>query len=55
VALKIEPERQTPVLTHRLSTVMQQLGWSDPHVLKIGGKAQRGYKRMLSKDGDPKE
>lgn len=47
VALKIETERQTPVLAHRLSTVMQQLGWSEPHVLKIGGKAQRGYKRRL--------
>jgi predicted P-loop ATPase len=47
VALKIEPERQTAVLAHRLSTVMQQLGWSEPHTLRIGGKVQRGYKRAL--------
>ncbi len=49
VALKIAPERQTAVLTHRLSTVMQQLGWSEPHTLRIGGRVQRGYKRMLPK------
>lgn len=47
VALKIEPERQTSVLTHRLATVMQQNGWSNPQVLRIGGIVQRGYKRKL--------
>jgi hypothetical protein len=46
-ALKIPEERQTPAITHRLSTVMQQLGWSNPYLLKIGGTPQRGYKRKL--------
>jgi len=45
--LSIPEERQTPAITHRLSTVMQQLGWSNPHVLRIGGTAQRGFKRPL--------
>jgi hypothetical protein len=49
VALKIPVERQTPTLTHRLSTVMQQVGWTGPFVLKIGGTAQRGYKRQIKR------
>jgi hypothetical protein len=47
-ALKIPEERQSPAITHRLATVMQQqLGWSPPHMMRIGGMAQRGYKRPL--------
>jgi hypothetical protein len=45
--LSIPPERQTPALTHRLSSVMQGLGWSEPHQMKIGGRNQRGYERPL--------
>jgi predicted P-loop ATPase len=47
VPLRIDPERQSPALSHRLSTVMQTLGWSGPLLIRIGGVPQRGYKRML--------
>jgi len=50
VALDIKLKDQTPTLTHRLATCMQQLGWSNPHVLKIGGTAQRGYKRPIKNE-----
>lgn len=49
-ALDIAAERQSPALTHRLSTVMQSLGWSEPHQMKIGGRNQRGYERSLIGD-----
>jgi hypothetical protein len=50
VALDIKVKDQTPLLTHRLSTCMQQLGWSSPRVLKIEGMAQRGYKRTIKNE-----
>ena len=47
VALDIAKERQSAAVTHRLSTVMQRLGWSHPHMIRIAGDAQRGFKRPL--------
>lgn len=47
VALGIAPASQSAAITHRLSTVMQLLGWSEPKQMKIGGRNQRGYERPL--------
>lgn len=46
----VPPERQTPELQKRLGVAMRDNGWDGPDVMKIGGRAVRGYERAASRD-----
>jgi Virulence-associated protein E len=52
--LMLEPNRQQQFHAKRLATVMRQLGWEGPALIKIGdGSTVRGYQRPLTDFGDP--
>lgn len=52
--LMLEPNRQQQFHAKRLATVMRQLGWQGPALIKIGdGSTVRGYQRPLTDFGDP--
>jgi hypothetical protein len=52
--LGLEPNRQQQFHAKRLATVMRQLGWQGPTLIKIeDGSTVRGYQRPLTDFGDP--
>jgi hypothetical protein len=52
--LMLEPNRQQQFHAKRLATIMRQLGWQGPTLIKIAdGSTVRGYQRPLTDFGDP--
>jgi hypothetical protein len=46
----ITPDRMSTADTHRLAAVMRHLGWGGPKMLRLEGRAVRGYERLRYTD-----